>query len=93
VEHHATLEWLKPQHLDVYVPSKKLALEYQGQQQFAPIEYFGGQESFENRIELDRLKAHKCKSNGVILIEWLYTEPIDKPTLIEKLRQVGVNIP
>ena len=92
VEHHATLKWLKPQHLDVYVPSKKLAFEYQGQQHFEPIEFFGGQESFENRVELDRLKAHKCKANGVILIQWLYTEPIDQPKLIEKLRQVGVSI-
>ncbi len=92
VEHHATLKWLKPQHLDVYVPLKKLAFEYQGQQHFAPIEFFGGQESFENRVELDRLKADKCKANGVILIQWLYTEPIDQPTLIEKLRRVGVSI-
>jgi hypothetical protein len=92
VEHHATLKWLKPQHLDVYVPSKKLAFEYQGQQHFIPIEFFGGQESFENRVELDRLKAHKCKANGVILIQWSYTEPIDQPTLIEKLRQVGISI-
>lgn len=93
VQHHATPGWLKPQHLDVYVPSKKLAFEYQGQQHFEPIEFFGGQESFENAVERDRLKAYKCQANKVILIQWLYTEPIDQPTLMEKLRQVGVGIP
>jgi len=90
VQHHATPEWLKPQHLDVYVPSKKLAFEYQGQQHFEPIEYFGGQESLENTANRDRLKAQKCKAKRVILIPWLYTEPIDQATLMEKLRQVGV---
>ena len=93
VQHHATPEWIKPQHLDVYVPPKKLAFEYQGQQHFEPVEFFGGQESFESTVERDRLKAHKCKAKGVILIQWLYTEPIEQRTLMEKLRQVGVSIP
>jgi len=93
VQHHAAPEWLKPQHLDVFVPSRKLAFEYQGKQHFEPIDFFGGQESFENTVNRDRLKAQKCKAKGVILIPWLYTEPIDQTTLMEKLRQVGVNIP
>jgi len=90
---HATPEWLKPQHLDVFVPSKKLAFEYQGKQHLEPIEFFGGQESFENTVKRDRLKAQKCEAKGILLISWLYTEPIDQPILMEKLRQVGVSIP
>ena len=93
VQHHATPEWLKPQHLDVFVPSRKLAFEYQGKQHLEPVDFFGGQESFENTINRDRLKAKKCKAKGVILIQWLYTEPINQPTLMEKLRQAGVSIP
>jgi len=93
VRHHATPEWLKPQHLDVFVPSRKLAFEYQGKQHLEPVDFFGGQESFENTVNRDRLKAQKCRAKGVILIQWLYTEPIDQTTLMEKLRQVGVSIP
>jgi len=93
VQHHATPEWLKPQHLDVFVPSRKLAFEYQGKQHLEPVYFFGGQESFENTDNRDRLKAQKCKAKGVILIQWLYAEPIDKATLMEKLGQVGVSIP
>jgi len=90
VQHHATPAWLKPQHLDVFVPSRKLAFEYQGKQHLEAVDFFGGRESFENTVSRDRLKAQKCKAKGVILIQWLYTEPIDQPTLMEKLRQVGV---
>jgi len=92
-QHHATPEWLKPQHLDVFVSSRKLAFEYQGKQHLEPVDFFGGEESFEDVTNRDRLKAQKCKANGVILIQWLYTEPIDRATLTEKLTQVGVSIP
>jgi len=92
-QHHATPEWLKPQHLDAFVPSRRLAFEYQGKQHLEPVAFFGGQGSFENRVKLDRLKARKCRTNGVILIQWLYTESIDRTTLIEKLGQVGIAIP
>jgi len=93
VQHHATPEWLKPQHLDVFVPARKLAFEYQGKQHLEPVDFFGGEESFEDVTNRDRLKAQKCKANGVILIQWLYTEPIDRATLTERLAQVGVSIP
>jgi hypothetical protein len=91
-QHHASPEWLKPQHLDVFVPSRKLAFEYQGRQHFEPVDFFGGQESLENTARLDRLKARKCRANGVTLIQWLYTEPIDRVTLVEKLTKVGISI-
>ena len=90
-EQHAMPQWLRPQHLDVFVPSRKIAFEYQGRQHFEPIDFFGGQESFESTIKRDKLKAQKCNVNGIILIEWLYTEPIDHLTLVEKLKRVDIS--
>jgi len=89
---HASPQWLRPQHLDVFVQSKNLAFEYQGKQHFEPVDFFGGQDSFENTVRRDKLKAQKCRANDIILIEWLHTEPIDESTLIDKLKKVKMRV-
>ena len=91
-QHHVTPEWLRPQHLDVFVPSKKLAFEYQGRQHFEPVAFFGGEESFEKTKKLDRRKLQKCRSNGILLIYWQYDEPINQKVLAEKLRMSKINV-
>lgn len=87
--HHASPEWLKPQHLDVYVPSKAIAFEYQGVQHFEPVKRFGGEESFLSTKERDLRKKKKCEENGIVLIYWHYQEVIDEKTLIAKLKEVN----
>lgn len=84
-EHHATPEWIKPLHLDVFVPSKKLALEYQGKQHFEAIDFFGGEKAFKYTQKRDQRKRLKCRSRRVTLIEWRYDEPINSEVLKEKL--------
>ena len=91
-QQHASPKWLKPQHLDIFIHSKKLAFEYQGRQHYEPIEFFGGQEAFESTIKRDKLKARKCKKNDVVLILWKYTEPIDQSTLLAKLSQARIRV-
>jgi len=89
-QQHASPEWLKPQHLDVYVPSRGLAIEYQGRQHFEPVDFFGGQEALEKTRKHDERKGRKCSSNGIALILWRYDEPIDRHTLIRKLGEKRV---
>lgn len=84
-QHHVSPPWLKPQHLDIFVPSKSLAIEYQGKQHYEPIEFFGGEDSFQQLKKLDALKLKKCKSKGVYLILWKYDEPITPEMLNKKL--------
>ena len=71
-------EWLRRQSLDLYIPSIRTGIEYQGIQHFAPVGFFGGEEALAQRQELDRIKRQLCEENGVRLIEWPYSlEPTE----------------
>lgn len=87
-QHHISPSWLTPQHLDIFVPSKNLAFEYQGKQHYEAIDFFGGEASFEKIKQLDALKMQKCKSNEVILIHWRHDEPITNEILDIKLNGI-----
>jgi len=41
---------------DIYISSKKVAIEYQGKQHFEPIEIFGGMETFKLQKRRDAIK-------------------------------------
>jgi hypothetical protein len=69
VSQHASPEWLGRQHLDVFIPTLSVALEYQGEQHDRPIDYFGGQAAFQRTQERDAKKRRLCKRHGVRLIE------------------------
>ena len=72
-------EWLGRQSLDLYIPSRSTAIEYQGIQHYLPVTFFGGEDALTLRRELDQKKKDLCKENGVRLIEWPYAvEPTEK---------------
>ena len=72
-------EWLGRQSLDLYIPSIRTAIEYQGIQHYMPVGFFGGEEALSQRQELDQAKRLLCKENAVRLIEWPYDiEPTDE---------------
>ena len=72
-------EWLGRQSLDLYIPSLRTAVEYQGIQHYHPVGFFGGEEALSQRQELDRQKRQLCEDNQVRLIEWPYhIEPVEK---------------
>ena len=79
-------KWLGLQSLDVYIPSLKIAFEYQGEQHYAATDFFGGEEKFKIRQERDARKRKLCLENGVTLIEWRYDEEITKENLATKLQ-------
>ncbi len=71
--------WLGRQSLDIYIPSLKTAIEYQGIQHYRSVGFFGGDEALLHRKELDMRKKKLCAENGVRLIEWGYDlEPTDR---------------
>ena len=72
-------DWLGRQSLDLYIPSLRTAIEYQGIQHYLPVEFFGGEEALTQRRDLDRVKKELCAANSVRLIEWPYSvDPTDK---------------
>ncbi len=89
-ELHAQPDWLRPQHLDCYVPSIRVGFEFQGQQHFEPVAVFGGEEGLAQTQKRDRLKSNKCANNNVILICWTHAEPLTSDVLITKLAAVGI---
>jgi hypothetical protein len=84
VIHHCRPQWLERQEYDIYIPSKKVAIEYMGEQHYKPIDFFGGEESFEKIKMLDRRKLEKSKKNGVQVLYVRFDEKIDEVTLREK---------
>jgi len=65
-------EWLSLQSLDIYIPSLKVGIEYQGQQHYRSVDFFGEGKNFEAQQERDLRKKKLCAENGVRLIEWKY---------------------
>lgn len=49
-------------------------IEYQGQQHYEPIEYFGGQENYEEQVLKDKIKQEYCETNNIPFIAIPYWE-------------------
>jgi len=88
-------DWLKTmgghkQELDIYVPLLKLAIEYDGEQHFRPIQVFGGQKEFEETLRRDALKNMKVAEHPEDVATFIripYTEPITEENIIRILRE------
>lgn len=61
-------------------------IEYQGEQHYKPIDFFGGKDSFKEQVEKDNIKRDYAKSKNIPLIEIpFYTKDI-KGVLINNTR-------
>lgn len=87
---HYSESWLGSQHIDIYIPCISTGIEYQGQQHYEPLEYFGGEYGLNTRRILDEKKREALKMNGVSLIEWPYTTPITPINFVVKLFDIGI---
>jgi hypothetical protein len=85
VIHRGKPVWLGKQHLDIWIPSHMVAVEYNGQQHYETIDYFGGIDGLRKQQELDARKAALCSENRVRLFIVRYDE--DMNTAVLRIRQ------
>ena len=90
VIHQARPAWLGKQRLDIFLPERNLAIEFQGLQHFQPVEFFGGENGLRNTQRRDQLKAELCLSNNVKLIYFRHDEPITKNYVMKVLQQNNI---
>lgn len=62
--YEAHLSWLEKQHFDIYFPKYNIAIEYDGQQHFIPVEKFGGKAKLDDYIKWDEMKNEKAIKNN-----------------------------
>jgi formate dehydrogenase assembly factor FdhD len=67
---------IKPLPFDFYLSDYNACIEYDGEQHFRPIEFFGGKEGFEKRQYHDNIKNEYCKNNGISLLRIPYNKNI-----------------
>ena len=70
--------WLSNQSLDIFIPSKNIAIEYQGKQHYKAIQFFGGKSNLEDNKRRDNTKRELCKKYGIKLYEWKYDTTINE---------------
>lgn len=65
---HAKPAYLDGLELDIWIPARSLAIEFQGAQHSEEFEYLGGEQALARTIERDMRKAALCDKAGVKLI-------------------------
>ena len=83
VQQHASPSFLRRQHYDVYMPELGIAIEYQGDQHFRPIDFFGGEAGFIETQKRDKRKRSLSEENGILQIDVL--PGYDIASVLEKI--------
>jgi hypothetical protein len=59
---------------DFYLPELNICIEYDGEQHFKAVDYFGGKEGLKIRQLHDQIKTDYCKNNNISLLRIKYDE-------------------
>ena len=62
--------------LDFYLPKYDLYIEYNGEQHYAPVNFFGGKERFKQQLEWDKAKQDYLK-NKLLIIPYTFYDNIE----------------
>ena len=71
---------MNKKYFDFYLTKHNICVEYDGIQHFESVEYFGGEQVFNETKIRDEIKNEYCKNNNIHLIRISY-----KDNIIEKL--------
>ena len=59
---------------DFYLPDKNICIEYDGEQHFRPVDWFGGMVAFNKLKKRDSIKNNYCLKNNIKLIRISFDE-------------------
>lgn len=90
-EWEASPSWLGSQRFDIYNEKYNLAIEYNGEQHYIPIEIFGGEDGYKNCIERDNRKFKLCEENKCILYVIKY-DNVDYDKIKKDITEILNNI-
>lgn len=86
IERHYRPKWLEGLELDIFIPEKMLAFEYQGIQHFRAVEHWGGEKQLKKQQEHDKRKATICGKKGIKLIYISYDEELSEEAVFTKIQ-------
>lgn len=79
---------------DVFLSNYKIAIEYQGEQHFFPVDLFGGKLGFEETIKRDAFKKEYSNAHGIEIIYFNYfdnlTDEYIIKTIKDKIKEIKV---
>ncbi|HEV2805982.1 MAG TPA: hypothetical protein VGW57_13750 [Chthoniobacterales bacterium] len=78
--------------IDIFLPTRALAIEYQGQQHFEPFVHLGGEKALRTTKRRDRLKAKLCREKGLTLIHFSIADKLTEGHVADRLRHVRPDI-
>jgi hypothetical protein len=70
---------------DFYLLEKNICIEFDGEQHYKPLSYFGGAASYNDLVKNDEIKTKYCAKNNILLIRIKYDQNIEE-TLKQKLK-------
>lgn len=80
-------------HIDfsIKVNGKMAFIEYDGQQHFRPVAYFGGRKAFFYQRLRDIVERWECREKGIPLLRIKYNEPLTKvdEMILDFVNQLG----
>ena len=60
--------------IDFFIPSINLIIEYNGEQHYKPVKWFGGAKKFHNQQQRDKNVRDYCRENNIKLLEISYLQ-------------------
>ena len=76
-----------PLFFDFYIPEINCCIEYNGEQHYSPVKFFGGEKGFEVREKRDGIKYKFCYDNKINLIIIKHDNSSEE-TILSQLRNV-----
>jgi hypothetical protein len=61
---------------DFYLPDYNICIEFNGEQHYKPVKYWGGENGFKQQVIRDKIKMEYCKNNNIPLLIIKYDENI-----------------